>query len=228
MSWRLAESLRVLRNEVNARWPNRDKSSDGTIGDAAHATRNSDHNPYIKDSRGVGVVRAFDIDEDLDGNKADSGADAEWLAEFFRNLGKLRDPRVRYVIYEGRIASSRQDWAWRPYSGPNAHRKHIHLSVVEDPAGYDFTLPWGVYPPRTTQPRENWFDMATKAELREVVDEALADALGPKSKLDVASKVRSIFRHVVEGPDPKVGATRDEMTWPQRVISSLRRIEDQG
>lgn len=167
MAWRLAESIRVLRDEVDARWPNRDKTSDGTIGDAAHQSRTSDHNPYIKDSQGVGVVRAFDIDEDLDGNQADTGADAEWLAEHFRELGRLGDPRVRYVIYEKRIASSRQDWAWRPYSGPNAHRKHIHLSVVEDPAGYDSTRSWGVIAPIDIG--EGFLSDLSEAEQQEVL-----------------------------------------------------------
>lgn len=168
MTWRVANSLQVLRSELKQVYPLRDTESDGTIGDAAHASRNSDHNPYIIDANGVGVVRAFDIDEDLDGNKTDSGPDAIAIAEHLRALGKAGDPRVRYVIYDGKIASSKQGWAWRPYTGPNAHKKHVHLSVVEDPAGYDSTAPWGfvsVTPP-APPPEEGFMSALTPEEQR--------------------------------------------------------------
>jgi hypothetical protein len=138
MAWRVAHSLLVLRAEVNALAPNRSKVSDGTIGDAAHASRNSDHNPYVKDARGVGVVRALDITHDPAG-----GCDAHAIAEHIRLLGKAGDPRVRYVISNARIASATQNWAWRPYNGPNAHRSHAHTSVVEGIA-YDSNAPWGL------------------------------------------------------------------------------------
>lgn len=137
MRWRVAESLLRLRDEANDVAPGRSKVSDGTIGDAKHATRTSDHNPYIKDSRGVGVVRALDLTHDPAG-----GFDAHEAAEHIRQLGKTGDPRVRYVISNGRIASPKQGWAWRTYTGPNAHKKHAHTSVVEAPSGYDSTKPW--------------------------------------------------------------------------------------
>lgn len=64
MSWRLAPALVTLRDEINKRFPNRSTISDGTIGDAAHASRDSDHNPWVIDTDGVGVVTAIDITED--------------------------------------------------------------------------------------------------------------------------------------------------------------------
>jgi hypothetical protein len=79
MAWRNCNAfLLALAAEVNACWPNRDKASDGTVGDAAHATRTSDHNPFIVVD-GIGVVRARDIDKD--------GIDAAWLAEYLRQFG---------------------------------------------------------------------------------------------------------------------------------------------
>jgi hypothetical protein len=41
----LAPSLVALRAELDAKWPRRDRSSDGWIGDAAHSSRASQHNP---------------------------------------------------------------------------------------------------------------------------------------------------------------------------------------
>lgn len=139
MSWRVARSLLVLRDEVDALAPGRSRASDGTIGDAAHASRSSDHNPYIIDAQGIGVVRALDVTHDPDG-----GLDAYDLAERLRQLGAAGDPRIRYVISNGRIASPRDGWRWRRYTGVNAHTSHTHLSVVEDAAGYDSTAPWGL------------------------------------------------------------------------------------
>ena len=57
MSWTLAPALVQLRQELNARWPGRSKASDGTIGDAAHKARVSEHNP---DADGV-VAGTFEI-----------------------------------------------------------------------------------------------------------------------------------------------------------------------
>lgn len=146
MSWRNAMASLFLLQELNDRWPARDTLSDGTIGDAAHASRDSDHNPWIKDSLGIGVVRARDIDED--------GIDGPWLAEHLRQLGAAGDERLAnfgYVIYEGRIAGGNPArgpgrWAWRPYTGANAHRLHLHVSFTRTPGpnGFDSTAPWGI------------------------------------------------------------------------------------
>lgn len=131
-NWRLARSLEVLLAQVNAAYPDRDKSSDGTIGDAAHAATKSEHNPDAN-----GVVRARDITNDIA-----HGLNARKLAE---TLVKSRDPRILYVISNAQICSSKvQPWVWRPYSGLNAHRAHMHLSVVDDPALYDSTGQWAV------------------------------------------------------------------------------------
>jgi peptidoglycan hydrolase-like protein with peptidoglycan-binding domain len=143
MAYRLARSLAVFRDEVNARWGGRDKASDGWIGDPAHASRNSDHNPWVKDSRGVGVVRAYDID-------SGAGANTEiglWLAEHVRNLGRSGHPalgRGSYVISARRIASPVSGWQWRKYTGANPHVSHTHVSVSLDGGGYDSTQGWGI------------------------------------------------------------------------------------
>lgn len=156
MVWRNCVASITLAREINERWPKRDKASDGTIGDAAHASRNSDHNPWVKDQNGVGVVRARDIDEDLDGDPKDSGADAKALFDRLLSLGKVGDARLKdgYLIYEGKIYSRKNNWSPRDYSGLNAHKKHIHVSFSKDPRGYDSNAGWGLLLP--TVKRESY------------------------------------------------------------------------
>jgi hypothetical protein len=138
MDWRLAKSLTQLRDQVNKAWPKRNKSYDGTIGDAAHASRTSDHNPYVFDSKGQPVVRAFDITHD-----PASGCDAGAIAH---SIVASRDPRVRYVIWNRKISNPDvQSGAWRAYSGSNPHNHHCHVSVSENQDLYDLTLmPWKI------------------------------------------------------------------------------------
>ena len=134
MQWRVAKSLLVLRGQVDELAPNRDKSSDGTIGDEAHQSRGakSDHNPDAN-----GVVTALDITND-----PAHGIDAGAIAEMLR-LSK--DRRIKYVISNRRICSSQvSPWTWRPYTGINAHTRHVHISVIDDPALYDDSSPWSV------------------------------------------------------------------------------------
>lgn len=138
MAWRLAKALETLRAQINVMFPGREKDSDGTIGDAAHASRDSDHNPWVMDGK-TGVVTAMDITCD-----ASDGADTEALAETLR---LQRDPRVKYVIYDRRMFSAypargKAAWQWRPYTGKNPHIKHFHISVQPGKALYDSTVPW--------------------------------------------------------------------------------------
>ena len=134
MAWRLAKSLETFRSQVNAQYPTRSKVSDGTIGDAKHARSSSDHNPWVKDGK-MGVVTAIDITHD-----PDSGVDTWLMAD---RLRVHQDPRIKYVISNGRIFSSVQSpWRWRTYTGANKHSRHIHISVLPDKAKYDSTEPW--------------------------------------------------------------------------------------
>lgn len=142
MSWRIAESLKQLREQVNAAYPNRDKASDGGVGDKDHASRSSDHNPWVKDSRGMGVVTAIDIDEDLT-------PELRSVQAIVDSIIASRDPRVKYIIYERRICSSYaahgyKAWTWRPYSGKNPHSMHAHISVNPSPYHYDSRAEWNI------------------------------------------------------------------------------------
>jgi hypothetical protein len=114
----------TLRNQVNKRWPKRDKRSDGWIGDKAHAGRQSDHNP---DARGL--VHALDIDADLD--PKDPGA-AQRLANqivAYASSGIPGANRIKYVVFNDQIASgtyANSMWKWR--GSGYGHMRHIHVS----------------------------------------------------------------------------------------------------
>lgn len=137
--WRVALALVTLRNQVNAKWPNRDKASDGSIGDAAHAARTSDHNPWITDKKGFGVVSAIDIDADL--------SPVESVKVLVDALFASRDPRIKYLIFNGKITQRDSHGiiaGWIDYHGVNAHKHHMHISVKSDPKSYDSTDAWDI------------------------------------------------------------------------------------
>jgi len=132
MAYYEAACLRTLMSQVNAMAPNRSRASDGWIGDPTHQAEGSgsDHNP-----RGdTGAVCARDITHDPAG-----GLDAGVLAE---KLAASRDPRIKYLIYNGRILDSRpgfSPWTWQRYGGDNPHTSHLHVSVHGD---YDNPRAW--------------------------------------------------------------------------------------
>ena len=117
---RLSKAAEQLRSEINTKYPKRDKRSDGWIGDTAHNARKSDHNPDKQ-----GWVRAMDIDSDL---VKDSSKESWLLAEQIKTIALKGDKRLSYIIHQHRIASPRQNWAWRVYKGANPHVSHIHIS----------------------------------------------------------------------------------------------------
>ncbi len=140
MDWRVARSLDELLDEVNAVAPKRSKASDGGIGDPDHRAKGwtaSDHNPWAPVGRG-GVVTARDFTHD----PAD-GLDCHRLAEHLRRRALAGDRRIKYVIWDRRIASASSGWAWRPYGGSNPHTKHLHLSVAPIQSLFDNAAAWG-------------------------------------------------------------------------------------
>jgi hypothetical protein len=132
----LCKAGQQLREQIDDSFPDRDRKSDGWIGDSKHASRGnkSDHNP---DSIN-GIVRAIDVDKDLD-SRSDTGA---YLADQIRLCAK-KDKRISYVIFAGKIASAKSFWRWRTYSGINSHHAHIHISFSKkgDSNGSWFDIP---------------------------------------------------------------------------------------
>jgi hypothetical protein len=122
---KLCKAGQQLRLQVDDTYgADRDRSSDGWIGNLAHSFNRSDHNPDA-----AGIVRAIDIDRDLSGKaKPDL---MPYLADQIRLCAKRGDKRISYIIFNGRIASSRMGWRWRKYSGINPHIKHCHISFTK-------------------------------------------------------------------------------------------------
>ena len=130
----LCKAGQQLREQIDDAFPDRDRKSDGWIGDAAHSNRKSDHNPDPSN----GIVRAIDVDKDFD-SRPSTGA---YLADQIRQCAK-KDKRISYVIYAGKIASAKSLWRWRTYSGVNSHHAHIHISFSKkgDQNGSWFDIP---------------------------------------------------------------------------------------
>lgn len=135
MGWRPARSLTVLQGQIDARFPNRSRITDGFIGDANHLNTTSDHNPWY----GPGIVTAGDFTHDpLRGFDID---------RFTDELVASGDPRIKYIIANRLIFDFRKQfnpgWQWLPYFGSNPHTSHVHLSVVASPL-CDSTALWNI------------------------------------------------------------------------------------
>jgi hypothetical protein len=123
----------TLREAIDDAFSDRSRRRDGWIGDARHAARKSDHNPTAE-----GIVRAIDVDADL-GSKLPEAFD---LADQLRLLARF-DKRISYIIFNGKIASWKRNYKWRPYTGLNPHTSHIHISFTAkgDHDGSMFRIP---------------------------------------------------------------------------------------
>lgn len=165
---RCAPALKKLVAETNARFPGRNKASDGCCASQQHSKQNptSDHEPDAD-----GEATAQDITHD-----PLRGVDCN---AFVAMLVARRDPRVKYVIWNRTIWRSYDKpglAAWTPqqYTGANSHTKHCHVSVLREKKRD--TSDWW----RSTQPE----DEVTPADIEAVakrVAEILMDPdhLGP-------------------------------------------------
>lgn len=131
---KLSKAAVQLREQIDDSFPDRDRHSDGWLGDARHAVRPSDHNPDAVS----GWVRAIDVDANLNKSKETSS----YLSDQLRLFAK-RNKRITYIIHNGMIASPKLFWKWRKYTGINKHEHHIHISFAktEDSNSEFFNIP---------------------------------------------------------------------------------------
>ena len=109
----------VLRQATALR-PKRKKASDGLLPSKAHVAQNpnSDHNSGY----------AVDVTHD-----PVFGIDCA-----FAFIKLQQDPRVKYLIFNGKIWSKEK--GNREYTGSNPHKKHLHISIKE--TCENDTSPW--------------------------------------------------------------------------------------
>lgn len=59
------------------------------------------------------------------------------FAEYMRQQGKAGKLNVKYVIADGKIASSRDNWAWRPYTYPGKTQAQLDALKKSNPGEYN-------------------------------------------------------------------------------------------
>lgn len=106
-----APVLARLKVALNTRWPHRDHSSDGWIGDWEHQQTVSDHNPDDN-----GVVHARDVDKD--------GIHIPTVLACM-----LVHPSTRYVIFNRKMYHVKNGFKPVRYTGSNPHTGHLHVSI---------------------------------------------------------------------------------------------------
>ena len=122
----LVKSLVNLRAEIDARWPNRDRRTDGWY----RAPRDGfsvGHNPDSK-----GAVHAIDVDRD--------GLDPGYIIAHARRAGGV----LFYIIWDRRFWSASYNWVPQSYNGRNPHTDHLHIEVYQTVAAESYGGEWGL------------------------------------------------------------------------------------
>jgi lysozyme family protein len=220
--WRVAAALKQLRAQADAAFPHRDKANDGTIGDAAHQSRASDHNPWVTDG-GSGVVTAIDITND-----PGHGCAAERIVEALR---ASRDRRIKYLIWNRRIANASAigavaPWTWRAYTGPSPHDHHFHLSVKADKALYDDDTPWSITNAEEAMVEETDGDALVAAALATLVVDVDQSAPVLPQLVDCQERLTRLMAYYAQSTAPAPAAERAEEPSPSALSDQDGTMEE--
>ena len=135
--WILIPSLKQLFAEFDFIAPGRDHASDGSIGNAAHQTEVSDHNPddtagskaAYNDRDGKHEVRAIDVDNTLRIAVEGFSDPMEGVVQYLlKRCRSGAEQRLEYIIYFRRIWSRSSGWVQKTYTGTSPHTEHAHFS----------------------------------------------------------------------------------------------------
>lgn len=137
----LVPCLVQLRTELNELNPDRDRTSDGWLGDIPHQRRVSDHNDDE-----VGAVPIHDADRKHEVHALDVDADGlpigDIVAGIVARCRAGKENRLRYVIWERQIWEASNGWRARAYTLADPHTGHAHFSASYDTIREADTRPW--------------------------------------------------------------------------------------
>jgi len=124
----LSPSLGRLFKEIDARWPSRDRRTDGWYRSPSVGI-SVGHNPGER-----GLVHAIDVDKD--------GIRPLWIIDnIYRGGGVLF-----YIIWDRRVWSTRTGWDGHHYTGSNPHTDHMHIEIYQTVTAEQFSKGWGIAP----------------------------------------------------------------------------------
>lgn len=176
MGWVLTKGMQNLRAQIN-QWAKdnnavRDTESDGSIGDVAHQSSRSGHNPddtpgslpeWDGDPDDTAEVRAIDVDADLNIPGVSMQTLVDWIVD-------SKPWTLRYVIFNRRIAEASNGWRWRDYTGSSPHTEHAHFSgaysqAADNDTTHDYHLE--EIPVALTAADKEWIGRAIEEHVRD-------------------------------------------------------------
>lgn len=120
----LAPSLRLLFNEIDALWPNRNRGIDGWYRDPKVGISKG-HNPGAR-----GLVHAIDVDR--------RGIDPMWIVnQIYRGIHILD-----YMIWNRVIYDYHKGWVPTAYTLENPHTDHIHIEIFQEVPAEQYSGGW--------------------------------------------------------------------------------------
>ena len=176
------EGIDPLYRQLKARFPG---IVIGWIGDPAHQSRESAHNP-----NSAGRVNAIDVM--IQG--VFTWADALWLAAV---LAFHHDKRINNVIFNKRIWDD-ANGEWRYYPGSDPHTNHLHIEVHD-----------------SAHTNQSDWDLDTEDEEMPTAKEIVNELLNTKLDIDIDAKgqnmqpIGGILRYTPSEHHEAIDAARD-------------------
>lgn len=121
----LASSLNRLFDELDARWPSRDRGGDGWYNpDRVSVGHNRGHN---------GLVHAIDF-------RPGGVSMQEIVANIYKGGSVLR-----YFIWNRELYHARNNFQPEPYNGDSPHTDHMHVEINQTTSAESYPGSWGIH-----------------------------------------------------------------------------------